>query len=269
MARAKVLLAGETWVTPATHIKGFDQFSTVTFHRGAEAFVAALADSPFELTYMPAHEAQSHFPSTLEGLRQYDVVVLSDIGANTLLLHPDTFIHSKPTPNRLKLLRDYVGAGHGLMMIGGYYSFQGINAGARYRGTPIEEVLPVEILPWDDRVEVPEGFRPEIVGPPDHPVLAGLDAEWPDAARAQRGQGKTIRRASGQGACRGGRPPVARARHLREGPRDRLDLRSRPALGAARLPVMARLRRPVAAMPGMAQGSGIAGAMVAVRGVAP
>ena len=36
MARSKVLLAGETWVTPATHIKGFDQFWTVTFHRGAE-----------------------------------------------------------------------------------------------------------------------------------------------------------------------------------------------------------------------------------------
>ena len=179
MARSKVLLAGETWVTPATHIKGFDQFWTVTFHRGAEAFAASLADSAFELTYMPAHEAQSNFPSTMDELRQYEAVVLSDIGANTLLLHPDTFIHSKPTPNRLKLLRDYVGAGGGLMMIGGYYSFQGINAGARYRGTPIEEVLPVEILPWDDRVEVPEGFRPEIVGPPDHPVLAGLGAEWP------------------------------------------------------------------------------------------
>ena len=32
--RYKVLLAGESWVTTATHIKGFDQFSTVTFHLG-------------------------------------------------------------------------------------------------------------------------------------------------------------------------------------------------------------------------------------------
>ena len=45
-------------------------------------------------------------------------------------------------------------------MVGGYYSFQGINGGARYHGTPVEEVLPVEILPYDDRVEVPEGFTP-------------------------------------------------------------------------------------------------------------
>lgn len=34
--RYKILLAGESWVTTATHIKGFDQFATVTFHLGAE-----------------------------------------------------------------------------------------------------------------------------------------------------------------------------------------------------------------------------------------
>ena len=61
MARSKILLAGESWVTTATHIKGFDQFPTVTFHRGAEALADALADSDFALTYMPAHEAQTHF----------------------------------------------------------------------------------------------------------------------------------------------------------------------------------------------------------------
>ena len=34
-------------------------------------------------------------------------------------------------------------------------------------------------LPIDDRVEVPEGFRPELVRP-EHPVLAGLGGEaWP------------------------------------------------------------------------------------------
>ena len=35
------------------------------------------------------------FPQTLEGLSAYDAVILSDIGANTLLLHPDTWIHSQ------------------------------------------------------------------------------------------------------------------------------------------------------------------------------
>ncbi|GHK51576.1 hypothetical protein KPZU09_13120 [Klebsiella pneumoniae] len=33
-----------------------------------------------------------------------------------------------------------------LMMIGGYYSFRGINGGARYRHTEVEKVLPVRCL---------------------------------------------------------------------------------------------------------------------------
>ncbi|MDQ0395014.1 glutamine amidotransferase [Labrys monachus] len=177
--KKKVLLAGESWVSTATHIKGFDQFPTVTYHTGADELLAALAGGPYDVTFMPAHEAQRGFPQTLEALRAYDAVILSDIGSNTLLLHPDTWIHSKPTPNRLKLLRDYVREGGGLMMFGGYYSFQGINGGARYRRTPVEEVLPVSCLPVDDRVEVPEGFKPQVTGRPDHPILQGLGTDWP------------------------------------------------------------------------------------------
>jgi uncharacterized membrane protein len=179
MARTRVLLAGESWVSAAVHHKGWDHFGSVTFHLGAEPLVAALADSPFDLHYMPAHEAAARFPLTLEGLQEYGAVILSDLGSNTLLLHPDVWLTGKPVANRLKLLREYVRAGAGLMMIGGYYSFQGINGGARYRGTAVEEVLPVDCLPYDDRIEVPEGFRAKIVGSKDHPILEGLDGEWP------------------------------------------------------------------------------------------
>jgi uncharacterized membrane protein len=174
----KILLAGESWVSAATHYKGFDQFASVTFHLGAEPLVAALKGSEFDLRYMPAHEAQQDFPQTLEALRAYDAVILSDIGANTLLLHPDTWIRSKPTPNRLRLLKSYVERGGGLMMVGGYLSFQGINGAARFHGTPVEEVLPVEILPYDDRVEVPEGFVP-VVKAKNHPILEGFRGAWP------------------------------------------------------------------------------------------
>jgi uncharacterized membrane protein len=176
--KRRVLLAGESWVSTATHAKGFDQFASITFHLGGEPLVAALASSDFEIRYMPSHEAQRDFPQTLDGLSPYDVLILSDIGANTLLLHPDTWIRSRPTPNRLRLIRDYVAGGGGLLMAGGYYSFQGINGGARYRGTPIEDVLPVEILPYDDRVEVPEGFAP-VVTDLKHPIVGGFAAAWP------------------------------------------------------------------------------------------
>ncbi len=179
MKKYKVLLAGESWVSTATHIKGFDQFPTVTYHTGADELLAALKDSAFDVEFMPAHLAQKEFPQTFEALSAYDAVVLSDIGANTLLLHPDTWIHSKRTPNRLKALKTYVENGGALLMFGGYYSFQGINGGARFKGTPVEEVLPVTCLPVDDRVEVPEGFDPVITGASDHPILKGLGGEWP------------------------------------------------------------------------------------------
>jgi uncharacterized membrane protein len=177
--RTKVLLVGESWVTSATHFKGWDQFGSITFHLGAEPFVAALKDSDFEVTYMPAHEAANAFPFTIDELVRYRVVILSDIGANSLLLHPDVWLHGKPVPNRLKLIRRWTEEGGGLVMMGGYFSFQGIDGRARWRRTPVEDVLPVACLPYDDRVEVPEGFRAEIVGRADHPILAGLGGDWP------------------------------------------------------------------------------------------
>ncbi|WP_191060595.1 glutamine amidotransferase [Geminicoccus harenae] len=178
MSKKNVLLAGESWSTSAVHTKGFDQFNSTTFHLGAEPLVKALADSEFALRYMPSHEAQTAFPLTLEDLQRYDAVILSDIGANSLLLHPDVWLHGKTVPNRLKLLRDYVEMGGGLFMIGGYLSFQGINGAARYGRTAVEEVLPVTCLQVDDRIEIPEGFAPEIVEP-GHPILAGLPSDWP------------------------------------------------------------------------------------------
>jgi uncharacterized membrane protein len=100
----KVLLVGESWVSSATHYKGFDQFGSVTFHLGAEPLVAALKGSEFELTYMPAHEAVEKFPFDMAGLDQWDVIILSDIGANSFLLPPAVWLRSETVPNRLRLI---------------------------------------------------------------------------------------------------------------------------------------------------------------------
>jgi uncharacterized membrane protein len=177
--RKRVLIVGESWISAATHYKGFDQFGSVTYHLGAEPLVEALRDSEFELTYMPGHEAVTKLPFELEKLQAYQAIIISDIGANSLLLHPDVWLNGKPKPNRLKLLREWALNGGGLLMIGGYLSFQGIEGRGRWRKTPVEEVLPVTCLPYDDRVEVPEGFRPVIVADRDHPILRGLGENWP------------------------------------------------------------------------------------------
>ncbi|MCL4514486.1 MAG: glutamine amidotransferase [Firmicutes bacterium] len=174
----KVLIAGESWVTTCTHIKGFDVFVNSNYEEGVEWLKKGLEENGVAVDYLPNHVAARKFPTTMEELRNYDVVILSDIGANTLLLHPDTFTKSIPTPNRLGLLKDYVASGGGLCMIGGYLTFQGIEAKGAWRGTQVEEILPVNLLPGDDRVEVPESFSPRIVGS-THPVLRGIPQKWP------------------------------------------------------------------------------------------
>jgi len=178
MAPIRVLLAGESWVTNTTHFKGWDFFSSTAYDTGIVYFQKALLKADIEFTHLPNHLANSQFPDKYENLSQYDVVILSDIGSNTLLLHPETWLRGCPTPNRLVLLSEWVAQGGGFAMCGGYYSFSGIYGAARYHHTPIEKILPVNILPYDDRVETPEGSLPQVVEPA-HPILAEIPSPWP------------------------------------------------------------------------------------------
>ena len=175
----------------------------------------------------------------------YDVVILSDIGSNSLLLSPDTFERSLAAPNRLALLRDWVAAGGGLIMVGGYLTFQGIEGKGRYAGSAVEEALPVLISPFDDRVERPEGVAPT-VSAPDHPLADGLPATWPEilgynrltraAGGGDRGRGRATTLCSSAGISgRGGRsplPPIAdrtgRRRHSSSGTATRRSGRTSP-----------------------------------------
>ena len=65
----KILLVGESWTSTSTHVKGFDQFATATWHTGATDFLAALAESPYAITYLPAHAAATDFPLTWKRCR--------------------------------------------------------------------------------------------------------------------------------------------------------------------------------------------------------
>src|SRR5215813_13370612 len=164
-----VLLVGESWVSMSTHLKGFDFFSSTSYATGGDFLIAALTSAGVRVTHQPSQEAARTFPLDLGKLQQYNVVILSDVGANTLLLHPDVFFEGKRVPNRLGLIREYVLQGGGLVMAGGYLSFQGIYGSARYHRTAVEEVLPVSILPIDDRVEMPQGINPSVTSK-DHPI---------------------------------------------------------------------------------------------------
>ncbi|MBV9358014.1 MAG: cytoplasmic protein [Chloroflexi bacterium] len=190
MAEAgRVLIVGESWVTHSIHQKGFDSFTTTSYHEGVGPLRDALLDGAYAVDYLPNHLAASHFPESADDLARYGAVILSDIGANTLQLHPDTFDRSVPHADRLRVVRDYVAAGGGLIMVGGYLSFQGIDARARYAGTPVEEALPVSLERVDDRVETPGGAAPS-VRLPDHPIVAGVSGAWPQLLGYNRVQAK-------------------------------------------------------------------------------
>jgi uncharacterized membrane protein len=174
----RVLIAGESWTVHSTHQKGFDSFSTVEYSEGIHWLRAALEAGGWQVEYQPSHVAARNFPFDAQALSQFDCVLLSDIGANTLLLHPDTFVRSVALPNRLHAIRDYVAGGGGFVMIGGYLTFQGIDAKGQYSGTAIEEILPVGISRTDDRVECPQGVIAKVIDM-KHPIVAGLNTVWP------------------------------------------------------------------------------------------
>jgi uncharacterized membrane protein len=174
----KILIAGETWFTTATHTKGFDSFTTTTFGEGYSYLQAALEASGYEVDVIENHVAPTRFPDTVEALQQYSTIILSDIGANTLLLHPNTWLRAESTPNKLDAIAGYVKAGGGLIMVGGYLTFTGIEAKGCWKDTVVEACLPVRLMATDDRREHPEGITGAIVKA-DHPIVKGVDGPLP------------------------------------------------------------------------------------------
>ncbi|NLY45671.1 MAG: cytoplasmic protein [Tissierella sp.] len=174
----KVLLAGESWVINSTHIKGFDQFTETKYGEGGKWLIDALEGAGIEVHYMPCHVAANKFPTSLEEMQEYDVIILSDIGSNTLLLTEDVFAKGKKMPNRLQLVKEFVENGGGFAMMGGYMTFQGIDGKGKYAHTAIADILPIKMMESDDRFEAPEGVYPTVVDE-SHPILNGVSKEWP------------------------------------------------------------------------------------------
>lgn len=173
-----VLFVGESWMFETTEYKGVDKFTISGYQTATEWIEKAFNYEGFSFTHIPCHEVDTKFPVTLEELQKYDVVMFSDVGSNTFLLGSETFYAGKICVNKLELVKEYVEKGGAFAMIGGYLTFQGIEGRGRYHNTPIEEILPVEILPYDDRVELPQGYQIRVENG-SHSVLNGIPSVWP------------------------------------------------------------------------------------------
>ena len=69
----RVLLAGESWTSHTTHVKGFDSFTTSEYAEGGAQLIEALERAGMQVTYLPNHVAARDFPTTVEALQHYDV----------------------------------------------------------------------------------------------------------------------------------------------------------------------------------------------------
>jgi uncharacterized membrane protein len=177
MQKTKILFAGESAMISTTHIKGMDAFTHYSYGEAARYILPRLKENEIEIDYIPCHDVMAKFPLSVDELKKYNCVVTSDLGSNSLLFHPNV-LRSQTMPNRLEVLREYVREGGGFLMIGGYMSFAGVENKARFHDTELEQMMPVEILAHDDRVELPQGFCPKAIDS-EHPILSGLPSVFP------------------------------------------------------------------------------------------
>ena len=172
-----ILFAGKSCMVETQEYKGYNGFTAVRYYEPVRRMARLFAGLGHSFTHIPCHLIHRDFPRTLEGLRQYDVVLVGDVGADNFLLLPEMCEDGVRCPNLPRLMADYVREGGGLGMVGGYMSFTGRDGKGRWGETALAEVLPVELRPWDDRVELPEGADLIYEGGDD--ILRGLPREWP------------------------------------------------------------------------------------------
>jgi uncharacterized membrane protein len=187
-----VLYVGDHKLQANQYFVGADTFQV--FHREVvdyEPLQEALSShDEIDVEHMTGQDAVAEFPRSVEELEAFDVLVLSDLTRGTLEphFHPDSI----PGPNLLRIIADFVTRGGGLLYCGGWMTFQGYQGVGNWHGTPVTDVLPVDVDPvYDDRVERPEGAS-VTVSESAHPLTEGLDdATVPDVYGYNRVAGVT------------------------------------------------------------------------------
>ena len=212
-----ILLAGETFTIHSNAVAGFTAFSAGQYSNGATHFLSSAAAAGHIIEQLPSERCEVDFPRSLEALQSYSAIILSDISALSLLFTPESRA-GQVSVNRLVLLHDYVEAGGSLMMAGGYTSFQGMDGGARYSATPIEECMPVMCLPHADGLEAPEGICGTVKNTA-HQLASGLPLALPPILGLNRtelspAQGVTL---IAEAEYRGAKYPLLAAREFGKG----------------------------------------------------
>jgi uncharacterized membrane protein len=118
-----VLYVGDHKLQANQYFVGADTFQV--FHREVtdyEPLKDALSNREgVDIDYLDGPETMTEFPQSVDELAEYDALVVSDLSRGTLEphFHPDTI----PGPNLLRIVRDFVEEGGGLLYCGGWMTF--------------------------------------------------------------------------------------------------------------------------------------------------
>ena len=108
----KVLYAADCEMQVTTVHKGMDNYSFSEWLDDSTWLRDALASAgDIDCTHLKVYEVMPSFPTTLEEMQAYDVIILSDVGINSLSLLPSFRPpHAVPMgPNRIDNLRLFFG----------------------------------------------------------------------------------------------------------------------------------------------------------------
>ena len=201
MSNKRILFAGESWNTYGVHTKGASSYTTSGYEEGARALLRALKGSGFDITYLRNHEAVEGFPYTTEEIAErFDVVVLSDIPADSLLAAACGLRPGRAPPEQAALAGEIRRAGRRLADDRRLHVVRGLRGpwalcvdSARGRTARRDRR-------YDDRIEEPEGVNPVVAK--DHPILNGIDGELAVFPRLQPVQGQARQRGASVGRQR-------------------------------------------------------------------
>jgi uncharacterized membrane protein len=148
-------------------------------HFYGSKLVQALEPS-VEITSMANWELYRMEPNRLEKILDRSVgLIISDVEAKCFHLYPNFFDRSRREnrvivfPDRLDAIKKWVKSGGGLMMLGGWLSFSGVQGRGGWARSRLAEALPVKCMVTEDLVESSAGFTAEVLAP-KHPLVKGL-----------------------------------------------------------------------------------------------
>jgi uncharacterized membrane protein len=113
-------------------------------------------------------------------LEEFDVLIFSDIDAKLFQLAPSFFDREKfgtrvlTFPDRIRLTSEAVRREKGIMFLGGWYSFSGEHGKGGWGRTPLQHILPVRCLEFEDLVESTEGYSARVT-PLGKKLYRGID----------------------------------------------------------------------------------------------